>query len=71
METPRSRRFIFQNTEKVIQTALLHFDKAVEMWDYLYQTFAVILLAGIKESNALLSSDKKSQASRQTLKVSW
>jgi hypothetical protein len=39
-ETARSRRFIFQNTEKEIQTSLIHFDKAIDMWDYLYQTYS-------------------------------
>lgn len=39
-ETARSRRFIFQHTEQEIQTSLIHFETAIEMRDYLYQTYS-------------------------------
>ena len=40
MESPRSKRLIFQNVEKEIQTTLIHYATAVDMWDFLYQTYS-------------------------------
>ena len=40
LESARSKRLIFQNVEKEIQTTLIHYATAVEMWDFLYQTYS-------------------------------
>ena len=40
LDSPRSKRCIFQNVEKEIQTTLIHYTTAVEMWDFLYQTYS-------------------------------
>lgn len=39
-DSARSKRCIFQNVSSTIQTSLINFESATDMWDHLYRTYS-------------------------------